>query len=108
LRPAAYDQAQAVALLKSIGLTDRNGDGLLDDARGRTASFEILTQKGNSVREGTAAVVQEQLRKIGLKVDVVPLEAKSMRQQWQDITTTRSCMASSSTRSIRRATWSSG
>jgi len=83
LRPAAYDQARAVALLKSIGLTDRNGDGLLDDARGRTASFEILTQKGNSVREGTAAVVQEQLRKIGLKVDVVPLEAKSMRQQWQ-------------------------
>lgn len=84
LKPAAYDQALAISLLKSIGLTDRNGDGLLDDARGQTASFAILTQKGNSVRERTALVVQDQLRKVGLQVNIVPLEPRSMRQQWQD------------------------
>jgi peptide/nickel transport system substrate-binding protein len=83
LRPAAYDPAQATSLLASIGLTDRNGDGLLDDAQGHTASFSILTQKGNSVRERSAAIIQEQLRKVGLKVDIVPLEFGSMRQQWQ-------------------------
>lgn len=84
LRPAAYDPAKATALLASIGLTDRNGDGLLDDARGRTASFALLTQKGHSVRERTAAIIKEDLRKVGLTVDLAPLEANSMRGLWRD------------------------
>jgi peptide/nickel transport system substrate-binding protein len=84
LRPAAYDPAKAISLLSSIGLKDRTGDGLLDDARGRTASFALLTQKGHSVRERTAAIIKEQLRKIGLTVDLVPLEAQTMRAQWRD------------------------
>jgi len=83
LKPEAYDPAQAASLLASIGLKDRNGDGLLDDASGRTASFAILTQKGHTVREHTAAIIQDQLRKIGLKVDVAPLEWHAMIQQWQ-------------------------
>ena len=32
--------------LASIGLADRNGDGLLEDADGRPARFTLLTQKG--------------------------------------------------------------
>lgn len=80
-RPA-FDPAQATKRLASIGLVDRNGDGLLDDARGRTAGFSVLTQKGHSVRERSAAVIQEQLRKIGLKVDVVSLEDRSMIAQF--------------------------
>ena len=30
----------------AIGLTDRNGDGVLEDAAGRPARFTLLTQKG--------------------------------------------------------------
>ena len=77
-----FDPASAAALLASIGLVDRTGDGLRDDARGRTATFSILTQKGHSVRERSAAMVKEQLRTIGLQVDVVPLEVRSMIDLW--------------------------
>ena len=37
---------RAKQLLASIGLTDRNGDGMLEDAAGRPARFTLLTQKG--------------------------------------------------------------
>jgi len=83
LKPETYDPAQAAALLASIGLKDRNGDGLLDDASGSTATLVILTPKGNSVRERTAAIIQEQLRKVGLKVNVDALEMGSMIEQWK-------------------------
>ena len=33
-------------MLASIGLTDRNGDGMLEDAGNRPAQFTLLTQKG--------------------------------------------------------------
>ncbi len=69
-----YDPARATRLLRDIGLVDRNGDGIADDAAGRPAAFSLLTQKGNTARERAAAVLQEDLRKIGLQVDVVALE----------------------------------
>lgn len=68
------DLARAKTLLASIGLTDRTGDGLLEDAAGKPARFSILTQKGHTIRERTVAVLQEQLRQVGLTVDVVPLD----------------------------------
>lgn len=83
LKPEAYDPAQAASLLASIGLKDRNGDGLLDDASGRTATLAILTPAGNTVREKTAFVVKEHLRKVGLNVDVATLELGSMIARWQ-------------------------
>jgi len=75
----AFDPADAVRRLASIGLKDRNGDGLLDDQRGKTASFSILTPKGNSIRERSVDIIQEQVRKIGLKVDVVALDGGAVR-----------------------------
>ncbi len=72
-----HDVARAKALLAGIGLTDRNGDGMLEDAAGRPARFSILTQ-GGSIRERTATVIQEQLRQAGLTVDVVPLDPPSL------------------------------
>ncbi len=84
LKPQAFDPAQASSLLASIGLNDRNGDGMLDDAKGRTASFTILTTKGNSVRERTAAIIQAQLGKVGLKVDVVPFDPGALIDQFNN------------------------
>ncbi|HEX5071382.1 MAG TPA: ABC transporter substrate-binding protein [Vicinamibacterales bacterium] len=82
LKAEAFDPAQAASLLASIGLKDRNGDGVLDDANGRTAAFTILTTKGNSVRERTAAVIQAQLGNVGLKVDVVPFDPGALIDQF--------------------------
>lgn len=47
---------------------------MLDTPAGRPARFALLTQKGNTLRERSAAFIQEDLRKVGLGVDVVTLE----------------------------------
>jgi peptide/nickel transport system substrate-binding protein len=65
------DLNKAKQLLASIGLTDTNGDGMLEDAAGKPARFTLFSQKGNTVRERTSAVLAEQLKKIGLQVDIV-------------------------------------
>jgi len=77
-----FNQQEARALLTGLGLTDRNDDGVLDDASGQPAQFSLLTQKGNTVRERASAVIQEQLRKVGLAVDVVALEDRTIFNRW--------------------------
>ena len=73
-----FDLNTARAELRSLGLTDRTGDGLLHDAAGKTARFSILTQKGNTMLERGAAVLKEQLAKVGLTADVDALERRAM------------------------------
>jgi peptide/nickel transport system substrate-binding protein len=75
------DRARAKALLAGIGLSDRNGDGMLEDPSGAPVRFSILTQGGN-IRGQTATVIQEQLRQSGIAVDVVPLDFPSIVQRW--------------------------
>ncbi|HXT69522.1 MAG TPA: ABC transporter substrate-binding protein [Vicinamibacterales bacterium] len=82
LKPPSGGAEKAKELLASIGLKDRNGDGLVDDAQGKTAKFALLTQKGHTVRERSAALVKEQMRKVGLEIDVVPLEPRFMIEAW--------------------------
>jgi peptide/nickel transport system substrate-binding protein len=78
----SHDLGRARALLASIGLTDHNGDGMLDDASGAPVRFSIVTQKGHTIRERSAAVLQEQMRRAGVAVDVVPLDPGSMMKRW--------------------------
>ena len=72
-----HDLARAAALLKSIGLIDRNGDGMFRGRRGTARAVLDLTQGGN-LRARTAAVIQAQLKKAGIAVDVVELDVPSM------------------------------
>jgi peptide/nickel transport system substrate-binding protein len=69
-----HDPAGARQLLASIGLTDR-GDGVLKDARNQPARFTLLTQKGRPSLERGARVIRDELKKIGVTVDVVTLDA---------------------------------
>jgi peptide/nickel transport system substrate-binding protein len=74
IAPPAHDPAQARRLLSELGLRDTNGDGVLETPTGDAASFTLLTQKGNTLRERGAVFIQEELRKVGLEVAVVTLE----------------------------------
>jgi peptide/nickel transport system substrate-binding protein len=69
-----YDPARARALLAETGLEDRNGDGTLDDADGTPVEFRICTNTGNSLRERAARSIVEDLKKIGIKVEVQVVE----------------------------------
>jgi peptide/nickel transport system substrate-binding protein len=82
LRPPPHDPAKALALLASIGLTDRNGDGTLEDAQGRAARFTLLTQRGRTALERGAAVIRDELAKIGFVIDVVGLDSAAIIQKF--------------------------
>jgi peptide/nickel transport system substrate-binding protein len=69
-----HDPAAAARLLARIGLVDRNGDGMLEDRTGEAAGFTILTTKGNSALERGAAFIAQELKKVGLSVEVAALE----------------------------------
>ena len=78
----SHDRARARALFAAAGLTDRNGDGTLEDAAGVPARFSILTQAGH-LRERVSSVLQEQLRQLGITVDIVALDTGGLFQRWQ-------------------------
>jgi len=73
-----FDRGAAARLLAEIGLADRDGNGVLEDAAGTPASFTLITQKGNTSLERGAAFVREDLKKIGLVVDVVALDVGAL------------------------------
>jgi peptide/nickel transport system substrate-binding protein len=76
-----HDPAAARALLASIGLTDRDGDGMLEDAQNMPARFSIVTQKGRPSLERGVAVIRDELKKIGIVVDIVALDGGVVIQQ---------------------------
>jgi peptide/nickel transport system substrate-binding protein len=84
VRPTCeHDPAKARTLFASAGLTDRNGDGTLEDSAGRPARFSVLTQ-ADHIRARVVAVVQEQLRQVGIAVDVVPLDPNALFQRYSE------------------------
>jgi len=74
----AYDPGRARVLLAGLGLRDTNNDGYLEDASGAPARFSLITQKGNTALETGAAFIRDELKKVGISVDVVPLEVGAL------------------------------
>jgi peptide/nickel transport system substrate-binding protein len=74
----AYDMGRARTLLAGLGLRDANNDGTLEDAAGAPARFSLVTQKGNTALEKGAAFIRDELKKVGLTVDVVPIEVGAL------------------------------
>jgi peptide/nickel transport system substrate-binding protein len=77
-----HDASRARELLAAAGLSDRDSDGMLEDAVGRPARFSVMTQKGNTLRERGAAMIQEHLRLIGISVDIVALDVRTLQTRW--------------------------
>ena len=67
-----YNPDKARALLAEIGIIDRNKDGLLEDAGGNVIEFEMNTNAGNSRREKGSIIVQEDLKRLGIRVNFRP------------------------------------
>ncbi len=76
LKPHAYDQSAAIRLLVKAGF--RMQGGVLHDAQGHAVEFSIITNAGNQARERMAAVIQQDLAGIGIKVGVVTLDFPSL------------------------------
>lgn len=61
-----FDLARARALLDEMGLRDRDGDGIREDAQGHKVSFTFITNKGNKVRERVASLMQQDWAQAGV------------------------------------------
>jgi peptide/nickel transport system substrate-binding protein len=72
---------RARTLLKEAGFswkTGANGESSLLDSAGKTVEFSILTSSSNADRTKMAAIIQDDLKELGMHVEVVPLEFRSL------------------------------
>jgi peptide/nickel transport system substrate-binding protein len=84
LRPWEYDPRKAIRLLEQ----DRfRFDGqVLRDHNGNAVEFSLITNAGSKIRMQLATMVQQDFKKIGIKLNVTPLEFQSLVER---ITRTR-------------------
>ncbi|MBR4632589.1 MAG: peptide-binding protein [Elusimicrobia bacterium] len=80
IEPYEYNPQKALELLNSIGF-DKSSNGTLL-YKGRNFEMTIITNQGNKTRELTAQIIQEQLKKIGLQVNIRILEWSTFLNQY--------------------------
>ncbi len=76
LTPLAYDPAGALKRLQQDGF--RFERDVLADKEGHRVEFSIITNAGNKYRERMATMIQQDLTRIGVKVNVVTLDFPSL------------------------------
>jgi peptide/nickel transport system substrate-binding protein len=68
-------------LLRELGFRWTNqasGETVLVDPDGKTVEFSILTSSSNADRTKMATLIQDDLKQLGMRVQVVPLEFRSL------------------------------
>jgi peptide/nickel transport system substrate-binding protein len=76
LRPYPYDKENAIYRLKQDGF--RLHAGTLRDRSGHPVEFSIITNSSSKPRERMATMIQQDLREIGITVNVVTLDFPSL------------------------------
>lgn len=72
---------KARGLLKEAGFSwgaGSNGESTLFDSGGKPVEFSIITSSSNADRAKIAALIQDDLKQLGMRVQVVPLEFRSL------------------------------
>lgn len=75
--PPARDLAGARRLLEAAGFR-YDAEGALRDETGRRVAFTLTTNSSNRERVQMATLLQDDLAKLGMAVEVVPLEFRSL------------------------------
>jgi peptide/nickel transport system substrate-binding protein len=76
LKPQTYSSEAALKTLQAEGFRMENGT--LKDSFGNAVVFSIITNSGNKYRERMATMIQEDLQKIGIHLNVVTLDFPSL------------------------------
>lgn len=76
LKPPAFDQTASLKLLMQSGF--RMDGGMLRDREGHAVEFSVLTNSGNKSRTRMAAMIQQDLSGLGIKVNIVTLDFPSL------------------------------
>jgi len=80
LAPLPYDPEQARRILNSRGYRTVDAAGNAP-SKGETLSFALITNTGNRLREDVLVKIQEQLSRIGVRVEVRAMEMRALRQK---------------------------
>lgn len=78
--PDNYDPERSKQMLTQAGWVDNNGDGIREK-NGVDLEFEIITKKGDSVRENSLIMLRENFCTIGARVECSVAEFSSMIEQ---------------------------
>jgi peptide/nickel transport system substrate-binding protein len=76
LTPHPFDLASAQRRLREAGFTLRGG--ALFDREGHAVEFSLMTNAGNKTREQMAAMIQQDLQALGIRLNVVTLDFPSL------------------------------
>jgi peptide/nickel transport system substrate-binding protein len=79
MAPEIFDPAGGLKLLESDGF--RLQGGSLQDRHGNAVEFSVITTAGNAARERMAAMIQQDLAKVGMKVNIVTLDFASLLER---------------------------
>jgi peptide/nickel transport system substrate-binding protein len=79
LKPHPYDPAGALKRLQQDGFRLENDT--LRDREGNVVEFSVITNAGNHARESMAAMIQQDLKKIGIRLNVVTLDFNSLLER---------------------------
>jgi peptide/nickel transport system substrate-binding protein len=72
-----YDPPAARRLLARLGFGDRDGDGVLEDAKGNPVRFTLKTNAG-STRVQLANFVRDDLARVGIQCTVAPVDYNTL------------------------------
>ena len=79
LEPHRFDLASAKKRLSQDGFTWR--EGALFDRGGHAVEFSLVTSSSGKTRTRIAAILQEDLSKLGMKLNIVPLDFPSLLER---------------------------
>jgi len=83
VKPTPRDVRRAKQLLADAGWSDHDGDGWLD-RDGVPFRFTLLTNQGNDVRRQVAELVQQQLKELGIDVQIRVIEWSTFVHEFID------------------------
>ena len=80
-----YDLEKARALLREIGFQWRGSEDApaLHDAQGRPVGFTLIVPVESEPRVKMATVIQEDLARLGIRMQVAPIEFQALTARWQ-------------------------
>ena len=74
-----YNLDKAKEIFKAAGFEDRNGDGIIEDPQGHPVEFSLYTNAGDRV--DIAAIIRQDLERLGMKVNFRVLEFNTLVSQ---------------------------